>query len=809
MGGERIRQALAKAYKDGDDLDLTSWHEPDRTVGPKALSEIVRKAASHAHARTDPLIKGLTVKSSGDQQESFDLNSVTLTFNLRFDESHFACSIDFTDANFCRLNFDNCQFESAFEAPGVQAIEISFGRCAMKGLLNLSHSRVGRNVILQPKFETTGKIKLVAASIGGDLRMDGAQFRNVSGSAIDATRAVVNGAVSLEQVLTINSEILFPHATIGVHLILTGANLSNTIIDTSSGTTGPADTLTADKVTIGGSIFLDVGFTSMGGIRLLGADIGGQLLMSGANLVNPTGASLNATLATIDGGVFLNNGFSSKGEILFAGAKIGGQMAMHGATLSQPEGSALTSDGATIANDVFLSDGFQSTGEVRFTAATIGGGLSMTGAKLKNPTGNTLNANGARIGGAMLLRSGFESQGEIQLMQVAIGGSLSFSQARLMSQSSLEKDKSGSESSPENAESRSLNNSALTADHATIGGGVFLTDHFESSGEIRFERATVRGALSVSEAKLSSTSETTLNVIGATIDGGIFMEDFESTSGINLNRANSQGLSLSSNSPVQILANGASLGLLRDKPNSWSPDSDLSGATYLIDPTDSSWDDATDRTKWLQKMSTFSRTSWQQLEQVYRDRGERDKANEVAINMRVVERCFRRGWATWAKNLGSWIAEKFTGYGYRPGRSVLALLAVLLAVFIPLAFPMVRESMTASTAFGPTYAAGGPTAKELELATVKINDRCGDGTVRCFNALVYAVDLVIPLVDLGQVDTWHSDAHRGSKSPNWAGEQHFQVGAIMSWYLPVMSLLGWAFSTIGLLTVTRLGNRPS
>lgn len=133
-----------------------------------------------------------------------------------------------------------------------------------------------------------------------------------------------------------------------------------------------------------------------------------------------------------------------------------------------------------------------------------------------------------------------------------------------------------------------------------------------------------------------------------------------------------------------------------------------------------------------------------------------------------------------------------------------------MLVFVPLAIPSGgRQSMTESTAFGPTYAAGGTKTTMLELETVNIHDRCGDGTVRCFNAFLYAVDLVVPLVDLGQINTWHPDAHRGPQSPNWRGQEHLQVGAIMAWYLPIMSLLGWALSTIGLLTITRLGNRPS
>jgi hypothetical protein len=463
----------------------------------------------------------------------------------------------------------------------------------------------------------------------------------------------------------------------------------------------------------------------------------------------------------------LKDGFESNGEIRLVGTNIGGQLAMRGAKLTNPDGNTLAADGATITGDIFLDNGLESNGEIRLLGTNIGGQLTMSGAKLTNPDGNTLAADGATITGDIFLDNGLESNGQIRLLGTNIGGQLTMSGAKLT-----------------NPDGKTLN-----AGRATITGGVSFVDYSEGVARV----------LDPKDQRASTTDS----------GGAVHGRHFTTNGSLSFNQAKLLGLCLLTESPVRVLAVGANLGMLQDAPISWSPDSDLSGATYQIDPTSASWLNVGNRIRWLGSMTEFSRSSWQQLERAYRDHGNREAANDVAIAMRVKERDLRKGRWAGSRNLLSKVAEKLTGFGYRPERSLFALLALLALVFVPLAIPFFRESMTASTAFGPTYAAGGPKTKTLELKTVDINDRCGEGTVRCFNAALYAIDLVVPLVDLGQVDTWHPDAHRGAQSANWRGNEHFQVGAIMSWYLPIISLLGWALSTIGLLTITRLGNRPS
>jgi hypothetical protein len=70
-------------------------------------------------------------------------------------------------------------------------------------------------------------------------------------------------------------------------------------------------------------------------------------------------------------------------------------------------------------------------------------------------------------------------------------------------------------------------------------------------------------------------------------------------------------------------------------------------------------------------------------------------------------------------------------------------------------------------------------------------DACGEGQVRCFNAALYAIDTVVPLVTLGQRSTWYAN-------PNvpW--------GQAVEWWLDAATLIGWLLTAIFLLSFTRL-----
>lgn len=158
--------------------------------------------------------------------------------------------------------------------------------------------------------------------------------------------------------------------------------------------------------------------TATGAVRLLGACIADQLVLTGANLTNKEGPALHATGISVGAEVFLNTlaeadekergegrkfkatGSGQLGAVRMPGATIAGQLILRGAELINSDGPALDADGITVGWHAYLDEGFSATGggdgkdnnrgTVRLSGATITGRLVFTTAELTNHTGPVL-----------------------------------------------------------------------------------------------------------------------------------------------------------------------------------------------------------------------------------------------------------------------------------------------------------------------------------------------------------------------------------------------------------------------------------
>jgi hypothetical protein len=108
--------------------------------------------------------------------------------------------------------------------------------------------------------------------------------------------------------------------------------------------------LSADRVKVTGSVFLNDGFQAEGEVRL-GADIGGNLDCSGGKFVKLDGHALDVAGARVGGDVFLNIGFSAEGEVNLVGASIGGDCVISGAEFAV--GSRLDLERAIVKGGFF------------------------------------------------------------------------------------------------------------------------------------------------------------------------------------------------------------------------------------------------------------------------------------------------------------------------------------------------------------------------------------------------------------------------------------------------------------------------
>lgn len=253
--------------------------------------------------------------------DSLDLDNVTIPFRLRLERCWLTQGLTLLDAQMPMLDLQ-----------GTRVRAITADRVLVNG-----------TVFLRNGFHAEGEVRFLDSQIDGDLDCGGATFENPardqvisSGNALNADRAVVKGGVFLSGGFRAKGEVRFVKAQIGVQLNCIGGTFEN---PAQAGGSGIA--LYGDRVAVNGDALLRGGLSAKGEVRFSGAQIGGDLDCGGATLENPpqgdvtgSGTALEASDAVVKGGVYLRNGFSARGDVRLLGAQIGGDLDCGGAKIS-------------------------------------------------------------------------------------------------------------------------------------------------------------------------------------------------------------------------------------------------------------------------------------------------------------------------------------------------------------------------------------------------------------------------------------------------------------------------------------------
>jgi hypothetical protein len=210
------------------------------------------------------------------------------------------------------------------------------------------------------KFHADGEIRMIGASVGGQLNFDDAQLAAKDGAA-----------------------------------------------------------LTADGMSIAADMFCRAGFRADGQIRLPGATIGGQLVFSDAQLTGKDGPALDAERLTVSGTMYCDEEFRAEGLISLREARLGGLNFANG-QLDGKDGPALDADGLMVSGDMFCSGEFRANGTISLIDATVNF-LSFRDAHLAGKNGTALNAERLTVNGAMFCDGRFEADGKISLFGANVG----------------------------------------------------------------------------------------------------------------------------------------------------------------------------------------------------------------------------------------------------------------------------------------------------------------------------------------------------------------------------------------------------
>lgn len=356
-------------------------------------------------------------------------------------------------------------------------------------------------------------------------------------------------------------------------------------------------------------------------------------------------------------------------------------------------------------------------GQIRLTGTRIRGALLLQDAELAEPDGVALLANRLVVEDDVLCHR-MSVSGNVRLAGARIGGMLSLDGAHLT-----------------DARGR-----ALTGFNLTVGARLTARHGFSAEGEVILTRATV-GEFDMSGSRLHNPGGNALRADGITVGGALYLaDDFIATGTVRLTRARIGGplnldearlsgggqpalvcrhaeareLRLRTASPVEgaIDLSHARFDVVHDDPATWPAALSLDGLAYrALEPPLP----ARRRLDWLRRdPAGYVPRAYEQLAATYRALGDDAGARTVLL----AKQRHRRQHLTWYTRAWGWFQEVTVGYGYRPLRAAgwFALLAVLGTASFALHHP--------------------PPAP--------------DSTPPAFNPFVYTLDVLLPVVDLGQ-----------------------------------------------------------
>jgi hypothetical protein len=677
------------------------------------------------------------------------------------------------DIAYCEVKFPLevacCWFDQIVTLRGARLSTVNLSGSRTPGL-NAAEAKVAGGVILSAGFRSDGGASLQDVTIDGTLRCEGGRFaKDQRGWALIAQCARIGGHVLLRNGFRSEGIVSLQAADIGGTLDCS----AGTFLNRTPAGDGIALDATSAKIKV--NVVMGEGFRAEGAVTLLGCDIGGSLECGSAQpIARPVP---EGTYAPRRGACFLNqrgkeavnaNNLRVKGNVLLLhGVRVLGQWSMQGTEIAgyfqclgtrflnrtpDGQGVALTAAVSKIKH-VMLTGGVRILGCASFHGAEIGGSLDCTGIHIANRApggaGIAIEASLAKIKGGVLLYYA-ECAGRTHLLNAEISGDLHLGRGRFANPT---------------ADGQGV---AVDASCALIGGNALLHD-LQAIGQVSLMSARISRQLVCSGSCFSNPvpamhqpkggrgsqlelAEFALQLQDVVVGDILFL-------GPPVNFPDSQVVIEGSLSLF-----GAHARHYQDHHKSWPQPTiktadgrelltqiDLEGFTYdrLTRSTPIAY-----RKVWLRRRAPdelgnrFTPHPFEQLTKVLRAMGQEEEARIVAQDKQDFRRELKLAPPGWG------LYRSCVGYGYRPGRLV-GMLFVMWLVCALYYWQAWREDLFV------------PSQTEMFLAhDVARKCRPPQGrwtTPECarqmveypaFNALIYSLDLMLPVLDLRQKHSW-------------------------------------------------------
>ncbi len=477
---------------------------------------------------------------------------------------------------------------------------------------------------------------------------------------------------------------------------------------------GGAEAVAATGLSVDGQVDCE-GLEARGGVSLEGATVTGTVSLRGARIAAPGEQALVLSYATI-GGKLNCRELTVDGETRAINCQVAGQLSMTAARLSNPGGMAFFAGGLQVGGGAFFSVGFSVYGAFRLIGARFAANLTIEGSTFDNPGGTAVNLDRAVTGS--VYGDDLTCRGEFSMIGARVGGDVSMARAVLDAGTARR---------------------ALNAERAQVDGILVLTEA-KALGEVNLRSVRVGERLLLLRADLRNPPHIACRLSRAQVTSDMFCDGLTVTGQLRLAGtviggsltltnavlANPGGSALDAKSlqvqelvlhpavPVdgEVDLRNAVIGALRDDPAAWPEQLRLDGLTYqALEPLLP----AGQRLRWLARdPDGYPPRPYEQLAAYYTALGQSGQGRAVLY---ARERVQHRGKKMAARAWGM-LQDVTVGYGYRPRRA-LAWIGILLA--------------TGSVVFSVVP----PPALQA-------------GNAPHFNGIIYTLDLLLPVVNLGQ-----------------------------------------------------------
>ncbi|MFE7335214.1 oxidoreductase [Streptomyces griseus] len=428
---------------------------------------------------------------------------------------------------------------------------------------------------------------------------------------------------------------------------------------------------------------------------------------------------------------------SSVASLRLAGAHITGHLDLAGAEVSH----LLWLRECRLAHTVSL--GGASTRTVRITDSWVPG----------------VEAELARIEGHLDLDGSLMETGRLSLMNAHVSGELDMDGTRILAPGGW----------------------AVWAGGLATGGGIYCRDGFTAWGGMRLPGAQLSGGLFMRGARLENPGGAALmadNLTAPVVDmsngfsarGSLQLRGAHIPDLLTLEEAHLGGsdtallgvgmqvgtfdFTLAAPPTGGVDLQGARVTTLRDGERSWPHEVRTDGLVYgsLQSDSTSPQEDVAHRLAWIRRNPGYAPQPYEQLATCYRQAGRDDAARRVLLEK---QRHRRRTLAPVGR-LWGYLLDATVGYGYRSWLAALWMAALCLLGTL-------------------VFSVRSP-----------IQTKSGEGDP--FNPMVYTVDLLFPIGDLGQRSAWH-----------WVGATQ--------WLSYLLIAIGWLLTTAVVAGVSRTLNR--